>query len=127
VDIFALCDDRSFGIAPPANIAAGSTIDIYFAWFAATRQQVEDHVAAAVYDVRLDGNRINVGAPTFIRPSPGGGYEAYWYLFAGQVAAGQRRVTYRVTWNRQVFDGSASFGPGTGIPEETGSCSFTVR
>lgn len=127
VDVFALCDNPAFRIAAPTNIAAGTTIDIYFAWFAATRQQVEQHVAAAVYDVRLDGNALRIPAPEFIRPSAGGGYEAFWYIHAGPVTAGQRRVTYRLTWNSAVFDGAANFGPGTSITQETGSCTFTVR
>jgi hypothetical protein len=127
VDVFALCDNPSFRIAAPSNIAAGTTIDIYFAWFAQTRQQVEQHVAAAVYDIRLDGNRLQVPPPDFIRPSAGGGYEAFWYIHAGTVSPGQRRVTYRVTWNTAIFDGAANFGPGTSITEESGSCTFTVR
>ncbi len=127
IDVFALCDNSFFGIAPPTNIAAGSTIDIYFAWFAATREQVEQHVAAAIYDVRLDGTVLRIPPPAFIRPSAGSGYEAFWFINVGPVAAGQRRITYRVTWNSPVFDGSANFGPGTSITQETGSCTFTVR
>jgi hypothetical protein len=127
VDIFALCDNPSLGPAAPSNLAAGSTVDVYFAWFAATRQQVEDHVAAATYEVRLDGNRLTVGAPQFLRASPNGGYEAYWYIPAGPLQTGRRQITYRVTWSRQIFDGALNFGPGTGILEETGTCTFNVR
>ncbi|MDX2137969.1 MAG: SH3 domain-containing protein [Chloroflexota bacterium] len=127
VDVFALCDNPAFRLPPPANLATGTTIDIYFAWFAATRQQVEDHVANAIYEVRLDGVQLTVGQPQFIRARNQGGYEAYWYLQAGPLTAGQRVITYRVTWRAAVFDGTASFGPGTGIPEERGSCTFTVR
>jgi hypothetical protein len=127
VDVFALCDNPAFRLPPPANLAAGTTIDIYFAWFAATRQQVEEHVANAIYEVRLDGVQLPVGQPQFIRASSQGGYEAYWYLQAGPLTAGQRVITYRVTWRAAIFDGTASFGPGTGISEERGSCTFTVR
>ncbi len=126
IDVFALCDDPRFRLPVP-NIAAGSTLDIYFAWFAATRQQVEDHVAQAVYEVRLNGAPVPVGAPQFIRPSAGGGFEAYWYLPTAPLAAGQYQITYRVTWRQQVFDGTESFGPGTSKPEERGTCTFTVR
>jgi hypothetical protein len=127
IDVFALCDNPSLGPAAPTNLATGSTVDVYFAWFAATRQQVEDHVAAATYEIRLDGTALNVGQPQFIRASAGGGYEAYWYLPAGPLTAGRHQITYRVTWSQQIFDGAMSFGPGTGITQETGSCTFNVR
>ena len=127
IDVFALCDNPSLGPAAPSNLATGSTIDVYFAWFAATRQQVEEHVAAATYDIRLDGTALPVGQPQFIRASALGGFEAYWYLPAGPLSAGSHQISYRVSWSSQIFDGSSSFGPGTSITQETGSCTFTVR
>jgi hypothetical protein len=127
IDVFAWCDNRALGPAAPTNLAAGSTIDIFWAWFAATRQQVDDHVANVVHELRLNGNLLQVGAPEFIRPSAGGGYEAYWFIPAGPLAAGQYQISYAHTWRAAVFDGSLSFGPGTGTPEERGTCTFTVR
>jgi len=126
IDVFALCDNPSFGLPAPA-VAAGSSLDIYFAWFAATRQQVEDHVAAANYEIRLNGAPLTVGAPAFIRASTSGGYEAYWYVSSGQLTAGEYQISYRVTWDEPVFDGTAQFGPGTNHPEESGTCTVRVN
>ncbi|MCC6613887.1 MAG: SH3 domain-containing protein [Anaerolineae bacterium] len=126
IDVFALCNDPSFGLPAPA-VAAGSSLDIYFAWFASTRQQVEDHVAAATYEIRLNGAPLSVGAPAFIRASSNGGFEAYWYVSSGQLTAGEYQISYRVTWSEPVFDGSTQFGPGTNHPEETGSCTVRVN
>ncbi len=126
IDVFALCDNPAFGLPAPA-VTAGSTLDIYFAWFAATREQVEDHAANAIYDIRLNGAPLLVGAPAFIRQSAGGGYEAYWYVSSGALAAGDYQITYRVTWREAVFDGTSNFGPGTNTPEERGSCTLRVN
>ncbi|MBC7872111.1 MAG: SH3 domain-containing protein, partial [Chitinophagaceae bacterium] len=37
VDVFALCDNPALGAAAPSNIATGSTIEVYWAWFASTQ------------------------------------------------------------------------------------------
>ncbi|MBE0688860.1 MAG: hypothetical protein IH587_01905, partial [Anaerolineae bacterium] len=126
IDVFALCDDPAFGLPAPA-VSAGSSLDIYFAWFAATRQQVQDHVASAIYEIRLNGAPLLVGAPAFIRASANGGYEAYWYVTSGQLTAGEYQITYRVTWRDPVFDGTSEFGPGTSRPEDRGSCTVRVN
>ncbi|MDX1991412.1 MAG: SH3 domain-containing protein [bacterium] len=128
LDVFALCDNPALGAGAPTNVAAGSTIDIYWAWFASTREQVEDHTSAATYDVRINDQQLSnwrqFGQP--IRQQ-GNQYVRYWYVPFGPLTAGQYRITYRVTWSRQIFDGSASFGPGTSTTVEQGSCTFTVR
>jgi hypothetical protein len=126
-DVFAWCDNPALGPAAPSNLAAGSTIDIYWAWFAATRDQVQQHVDNVIHELRLDDQLLTVGSPQFIRASAQGGYEAYWYVAAGPLAAGSHQISYRHTWRAAVFDGALNFGPGTGIPEERGTCSFTVR
>ncbi|MCA9906711.1 MAG: hypothetical protein KC547_22805, partial [Anaerolineae bacterium] len=126
IDVFALCDNPEFAQPAPA-ISAGSSVDIYFAWFAATRRQIEDHVASASYDIRLNGIVLPVGEPAFIRPAAAGGYEAYWYVTTGQLAPGEYQISSRVTWRETVFDGVTSFGPGTSIQEETGTCTFQVN
>jgi hypothetical protein len=128
LDVFALCDNPALGAGAPTNVAAGSTIDIYWAWFASTREQVEDHTSAVTYDVRINDQQLTnwrqFGQP--IRQQ-GNQVVRYWYVPFGPLTAGQYRITYRATWSRQIFDGSASFGPGTSTTVEQGSCTFTVR
>lgn len=128
VDVFALCDTPALGGAAPTNLVAGSTIDVFWAWFASTREQVEEHTAAVTYEVRVNDvpltNWRQFGQA--IRQQ-GNQYVRYWYVPFGPLTAGQYRITYRATWSRSIFDGAANFGPGTANVVEEGSCTFTVR
>jgi hypothetical protein len=128
VDVFALCDNAALGIPAPTNLGAGSTIDVYWAWFAASPELIQQHVTNATYEVELDGVLLTnwrQGA-TNIRPV-GNQYVIYWYVPSGPLAAGRHRIDYRVTWAAQISDGSGTYGPGTSNTEETGSCTFDVR
>lgn len=129
VDVLAYCDDLSFGEPAPTSLAAGSTIDVWWRWIAATQQQVQDHINQAVYTVSIDGVTLTnlhlYRQP--IRQQGDGTYYVDWYVRAGPLASGQHRINYHVTWNMPISDGFQSFGPGTGTPAETGSCTFSVR
>lgn len=127
VDVLAYCDDRSMGRPAPTDLAAGSTIDIFWAWFANTRQQVQDHINAAVYDVRLDDQTLQWRQ--YIQPivEQDNQFAVYWYVPAGPLSRGDHRISYQLTWTSAIFDGAQQFGPGTGIPINSGSCTFTVR
>lgn len=128
IDVFALCDDTSLGIPAPNNLGAGSTIDVYWAWFASSPELIQQHVASATYEVKIDGVLLTSWKQyaTNIRPV-GNQYVIYWYVPAGPLASGRHKIDYRVTWSSQISDGGATFGPGTGNPEEIGSCTFNVR
>ncbi|MBK8023583.1 MAG: SH3 domain-containing protein [Chloroflexi bacterium] len=127
VDVLAYCNDLSFGRPAPTDLAAGSTIEIFWAWFANTRQQVQDHMNAAVYDVRLDGEPLAWRQYAQPITEQSGQFVVYWYVPAGPLTRGEHEITYTVTWRSQISDGLKDFGPGTGTPLETGSCTFTVR
>ncbi len=129
VNVLAYCDDRRFGSPPPQNLAAGSSIQVFWVWEAHTRQQVEDHINAAVYEVQVNGRSLpwRPFAGT-IRELPNGHFSVSWFVPVEQpLERGETRITYRVSWTRAIFDGDRSYGPGTGILQETGSCTFTVR
>lgn len=127
VDVLAYCDDPSFGSPAPTNLAVGSTVEIFWAWFAGTREQVQDHLNAAVYDVRLDGMPLPWRQYTGSIREQGGQFAVYWYVPAGPLARGDHQITYTVTWRSAIFDGVKQYGPETGSPLETGTCTFTVR
>lgn len=128
VDVLAYCDDRSFGLPAPSNLAAGSSIDIFWSWYASSRELIAEHNSAVSYDVRLDGvplsNWRQYAVP--IREE-GGRYYQYWFVPSGPLTAGEHRITYTVTWTRAISDGYEEFGPGTANPSQSGSCTFTVR
>ncbi len=128
VDVLAYCDDRSYGSPAPTNLAAGSTIDIFWSWYATTRELVQDHVSAVTYDVRLDGQPLSnwrqYAVP--IRQESGRYYQ-YWFVPSGPLSSGEHTITYTVSWSTAISDGFDEFGPGTGNPSQSGSCTFTVR
>jgi SH3-like domain-containing protein len=129
VDVLAYCDNPIFGSPAPGNLAAGSTIDVFWSWFARTPEQVQDHLRNASYDVRLDGVPLRNWANfrTSVRQERDGNYHVYWYVPSEPLAAGEHTITYRVTWAAAITDGYADFGPGTARPFEEGTCTFTVR
>ncbi|MEO0565349.1 MAG: hypothetical protein AAF125_24795, partial [Chloroflexota bacterium] len=127
VDVLASCD--TVGIVPPSNLAAGSTIDIYWVWYAATEEQVRDHLNAAIYEITIDGvpiRQIDRYQQPIQPPSDGRDAFVAWYAPAGPLAAREHTLTYRVTWTEQIFDGYNFYGPGSTRPSEEGSCTFTV-
>ncbi len=127
VDVLAFCDDHSFGVPPPNTLAAGSTIDVFWNWSAATRQQVQDHLDAATYDVRLDGNPLDYHQYQGSITQQNNQYVVYWYVRSDPLQSGPHEISYRVTWSRAISDGVKQYGPGTAVTEQTGSCHFTVH
>lgn len=129
VDVLAYCDDRSFRTPPPDNLAAGSTINVFWGWFARTEDQIRQHRNAVVYEVRLNGQLLE-NWEQYARPvrlEADGNYHVYWFYPSPPLSAGVNRITYRVSWTSPITDGYQSFGPGTNTPFEEGSCTFTVR
>ncbi len=130
VDVLAYCNDPSLRSPAPTNLRSGSTIDVWWSWYAQTEAQIRDHISAANYDVRLDGRpftnwRQHTGS---IERDALGRPIVFWYMPSSEpLAAGQHTINYTVTWERSIFDGEAQFGPGTSNISQTGSCTFTVR
>ncbi len=129
VDVLAYCNDLSYGRPAPTDLRAGATIDVWWGWFAKTEAQIQDHLANVIYDVAIDGVRLQnwqqYRGP--IRRESDGNYHVYWYVPVGPLAAGEHEITYRVTWRNPISDGYADFGPGTANPFQVGRCTFTVR
>lgn len=126
-NVLAYCDDRSFGSPPPSSLTAGATINVFWSWFAVTRQQVQDHLDAATYAVTLDGQTLNYRQYQGSIRQENGQYIVYWYVPTQPLSAGEHHISYRVNWSRAITDGFQNFGPGTSILEQTGTCTFTVR
>lgn len=129
VDVLAYCDDTSANSPAPTNLAAGSTLDVYWAWYARTEEQIQQHVTHANYEVRINGDYLedweDYIQSTILKDD--GNYWVYWYVPSDPLPAGEIKITYRLTWDAQITDGYGSFGPGTGVTENTGSCTFTVK
>lgn len=128
VDVFAFCNDGSHGIAPPTNLRAGSSIEIFWAWYATTDAYLRQHIANASHELRVNGRRIaNVDQFRLPARTQGRNRVIYWYVPFGPLAAGDYSITYRVTWQNAISDGYESFGPGTATEFEEESCDFAAR
>jgi len=128
VNVFAFCNDPAFGIRAPSDLTPGSTIKIYWAWFASTEAYVRDHMANATHELRVNGEAI--GSVNQYRGNPnrsGSQHVVYWYVPYGPLSAGEYSITYRVTWRSAIQDGYGSYGPGTSTEFEEESCNFVVR
>jgi len=127
VDVLAYCDNPIFGSPPPADLAVGSTIDVYWSWYATSMALLQDHIEAASYTVLLDGTRLNITFQPAPREQSDGRYYQYYYARSESLARGQHTVQYTVSWDRAISDGEGSYGPGTTRVTDTGTCTFTVR
>ena len=128
VDVFAFCDDRAFGISPPTGLTNGSTIRIFWGWFASSEALVWQHINNAVHAVRVNGTELADLDNFRLTPRQDGGqYVVYWYVPYGPLTAGSYEVSYRVSWQSAISDGYARYGPGTNTEFEEESCGFVVR
>lgn len=127
--VLAECDNTAARQPAPANLGAGSTVQLYWRWFAKTEQQVRDHLDAAQYSLRVNGQPISRTRLSFtdVLRRPGGDYYVDWLTVIGPLDAGTYRVEYTVSWTRQINDGYDVFGPGTNNLQYAGTCTFVVR
>lgn len=124
VDILAYCDQRAV-VLP--RITTDDYVFIEWSWFVASEEYMDEHLANANYNVKLDGETF-IGwdeYATEIRREAGR-YIIYWYYPAGQLEAGEHQVEYRLTWDEAISDGYGRFGPGTAEEVNEGTCTFTV-
>lgn len=128
VDVFAFCNNPVYGISAPSNLTDGSTIEIFWAWFASTEAYLRQHIANATHELRINGTQIaNVDQFRSAPTQRARDQVVYWYVPYGPLEVGNYRITYRVTWRNPINDGYKSYGPGTGTEFEEESCNFVVR
>jgi len=128
VNVFAFCNDPVFGIDAPTDLSAGSTIKIFWAWFASTERYLRQHITNATHELRVNGALIENVDQYRLNPTRSGDqHVVYWYVPFGPLEAGPHLITYRVTWRNPISDGYASYGPGTSAEFEEEGCNFVVR
>ncbi len=127
-NVFAFCDDPVYGIPAPGSLRDGTYIDIWWAWFAATEEQVQDHIDAVNYEIRVNGDEVqNINDFVEDIVPAQTQYAAYWYVPYGPLPAGEYEIQFTMTWEAAITDGFEFFGPGTPNPFVQESCAFTVR
>ncbi|NWF69478.1 MAG: SH3 domain-containing protein [Chloroflexi bacterium] len=127
VDVLAYCIE--FGVQPPSNLLAGSSMEVFWGWYATSPALLQDHLDHVIYEVRVNGTLLQNWRSyvTPARQEDDGYYHIYWFVPVELPNAGQYVITYRVTWDTQITDGIDSFGPGSNNPVQTGSCTVNVR
>ncbi len=126
-NVLAYCEQ--FHEVPPP-LAAGTTINVFWGWFATTQEYLQQHLDNVIYEVRFDGQLLSSWRryADQARQRPNGDWEIYWYVpIEEPLSSGTHTITYRVTWRDAVFDGYRWFGPGTETEFEAGNCSLEVR
>jgi hypothetical protein len=124
--VFAECNDYLPGAAPGV-IYDTDNVRIFWSWFAATEAQVQEHLAAAQYDVRLNSAPlVDVGLTAITRPNNRNFY-VFWVANIGNLTPGQYGIEFNLTWNAQIFDGFARYGPGTSRESTRSTCDFTIQ
>lgn len=130
VRVFAYCDDPQFGdITAVPVIRGGDSIEIWWGWIAGNDDQVLDHIEASSPELSINGEAIPdansyVGE---IQPFGTGASIVYWEIPYGPLTPGTYTITYQVTWDRAIYDGTSFYGPETANPFEQESCTFTVN
>jgi uncharacterized protein YgiM (DUF1202 family) len=130
VRVFAYCDDTAtYGsaITTVPVLRAGDIVKLYWGWIASSADQINDHLEASNLELSVNGELIT-GANDMhgtIQPF-GTQFIVYWEVPIGPLTSGEYTVTYQVTWDRAIYDGSKFYGPETDNPFEQESCTFSV-
>lgn len=122
--IFAECNNF-LPAAAPGVVYDNDNITIFWAWYAKTAAQVQDHLSKAQYTVTLNRAPL-IDVATSEIELRGGNYWVFFTANIGNLKPGQYGVEYKVTWSDQTFDGYKKFGPGTNTLEQDAGCLFTV-
>jgi hypothetical protein len=122
--IFAECD--GVPLALPGLVYDSDNVVVYWSWFTRTEEQMNQHLATALYSVGMNGatfNPVQLSAP--VRRD--GNWWVFYTAEVGNLRPGHYEVGYQLTWTEPVNDGFDDYGPGTDNPIETGTCNFDVR
>lgn len=123
--LFAECDNF-LPAAAPGIIYDNDNIVIFWSWFAKTAAQVQDHIAKAQYDVKLNtAPLVEVGTSDIQKL--GSNYWVFYTANIGNLAPGQYGVAFKLTWSEVHFDGYDDYGPDTANPSQSGTCTFTIQ
>ncbi len=123
--IFAECD-QYLPQASPGVLYDTDNIVIFWSWFAKTEQEVQDHIAQAQYDVKLDtAPLISVSVSPITRPT-GKSYWVFYTATIGHLTPGTYGVSFNLTWKQPITDGYQKWGPGTPNEATHSTCTFTI-
>lgn len=121
--IFAECD--GIPLALPGLVYDTDNVVVYWSWYTKTEEQMNQHLASALYSVKMNGatfSPVQLSAPE--RRS--GNWWVFYTAQVGNLRPGHYEVGYQLTWADPVNDGYGDYGPGTDNPIEKATCNFNV-
>jgi hypothetical protein len=123
--LFAECD-QYLPEAQPGLLYTSDDIVIFWSWYARTAEQVEAHLANAIYEVTL--NRAPL-MPVQVSPieQRGVNFWAFYTVPIGSLTPGTYGVEFGLRWENEITDGYERFGPGTANESFNSSCTFTIN
>ncbi len=123
--LFAECDE--YPLAIPGIIYDTDRVVVFWSWYTRTPEQMDQHLAAAQYVVRVNTALLNnVARSAVTNPSDSVNQWVFYTAELGNLAPGHYEISYDLTWSTPVFDGYDDFGPGTANTRESGICNFDV-
>ncbi len=124
-EIFAECDQYR-DISNPGILYDNDNIVIFWSWFARSEELAQNHIDAAVYDVKFQTAPL-----TNVIVSPiqqiGANYWVFYYAQIGNLSPGKYGVSFKLSWTQQIDDGYAKYGPGTLNDRVNSTCTFEIQ
>jgi uncharacterized protein YgiM (DUF1202 family) len=129
VRVFAYCDSPNYGsdLTTVPVLRAGDTVVLWWGWIASKEEEINNHLEASNLELAVNGDIVEGANDMHGATQPfGGQFIVYWEVPIGPLTSGDYVISYQVTWDRAIYDGSRFYGPETDHPFEQESCSFTV-
>jgi hypothetical protein len=121
-----LCTLMGRGIR--SDVPAGTPVILMWGWSAATQSQVEDYIRAAIVAVTIDGEAVaGVQSGGIPYDETAQLFKAVWLADIGAVPAGLHPITYSLSFQEKIFDGSVFYGPGTDMEKQEDRCEIMVQ
>jgi hypothetical protein len=126
VYISALC--TLMGQDARSEVPQGRPVLVMWGWSAASMEQMQDYIGAAVVQVAFDGKDLSGQLQQDIPYDPTSKvYRAVWMAGVGVPAPGLHVITYSLEFNREIFDGTDYYGPGTKNNKLSDRCEIDVK
>lgn len=128
--IFAECDQ--YPLADPGVVWDVDTITVFWSWYAATPELVQQHIDNAQYEVFLSSEYAyrqafpDVDVSAITEREDGNFYVFYTANLGNGFRSGAYEVDYYLTWDAVIDDGYDLFGPGTATEFFINTCTFDV-
>jgi serine/threonine protein kinase len=108
-----------------ATVGTNQPVFLKWCWMAKEYAQVEDHIAAVHYEIKLDGRLIPSSEQSSITfDSKEDAFKVCWSSNVGKLSPGEHRADYFVSWSKIISDGWDTYGPDN---TSTSYCKITVR